>query len=71
MINLPTTDLANETVGIGNCSGDKIDKFEKFKLTPAGATKVSAPLIKECYANFECRLVDARFPGTGYSSGKS
>jgi len=59
VINLPTTDLANEVVGIGNCSGDKIDKFKKFKLTPVGADKVSAPLIKECYANFECRLADA------------
>ncbi len=44
VINLPTTDLANEVVGIGNCSGDKIDKFKKFKLTPVGADKVSAPL---------------------------
>src|SRR6266436_7461578 len=59
VINLPTTDLANEVVGIGNCSGDTIDKFKMFKLTPVRADKVSAPLIKECYANFECRLADA------------
>jgi flavin reductase (DIM6/NTAB) family NADH-FMN oxidoreductase RutF len=48
----------NEAVGIGNCSGDKIDKFKKFRLTPVPAAKVSAPLIKECYANFECKLAD-------------
>ncbi len=58
VINVPTTDLIKEAVGIGNCSGDKVDKFEKFGLTPAPATKVDAPLIKECYANFECRLAD-------------
>jgi flavin reductase (DIM6/NTAB) family NADH-FMN oxidoreductase RutF len=60
VINLPTTDLVNEVVGIGNCTGDKIDKFEKFGLTPTPASEVGAPLIKECYANFECRLYDGR-----------
>jgi flavin reductase (DIM6/NTAB) family NADH-FMN oxidoreductase RutF len=58
VINIPTTDLVNEAVGIGNCSGDRIDKFKKFGLTPVPAAKVSAPLISECYANFECKLVD-------------
>ena len=28
-------------------------------MTAAPSKKVSAPLIAECYANFECRLVDA------------
>nr|AGS52328.1 dim6/ntab flavoprotein family [uncultured bacterium contig00063] len=35
-----------------------MNKFEKFKLTPLDAENVSAPLIKECYANIECRIVD-------------
>jgi flavin reductase (DIM6/NTAB) family NADH-FMN oxidoreductase RutF len=59
VINLPTVKLASEVVGIGNCSGRSVDKFAKFKLTPSPADKVGAPLIAECYANFECRLVDA------------
>lgn len=58
VINLPTTDLLNEVIGIGNCSGADMDKFEKFGLTPVAGAKVEAPLIKECYANFECRLHD-------------
>jgi flavin reductase (DIM6/NTAB) family NADH-FMN oxidoreductase RutF len=58
VINVPTTDLVNEVVGIGNCSGRKIDKFKDFGLTPIMGIKVDAPLIKECYANFECRLAD-------------
>jgi flavin reductase (DIM6/NTAB) family NADH-FMN oxidoreductase RutF len=58
VINVPTTDLVNEVIGIGNCSGAEVDKFKAFELTPAPATHVSAPLIKECYANFECRLAD-------------
>ena len=60
VINIPTTDLINEAVGIGNCTGAEVDKFEKFHLTPATAEKVDAPLIQECYANFECRLFEGR-----------
>jgi flavin reductase (DIM6/NTAB) family NADH-FMN oxidoreductase RutF len=60
VINLPTIELVDEVVGIGNCTGDRIDKFAKFGLTPLPATKIKAPLIKECYANFECRLHDGR-----------
>jgi flavin reductase (DIM6/NTAB) family NADH-FMN oxidoreductase RutF len=58
VINIPTTDLTNEAIGIGNCSGAEVDKFEQFGLTPVKGAKVDAPLIKECYANFECRLAD-------------
>lgn len=59
VINIPTRDMAKIVVGIGNCSGAEIDKFGRFKLTAAKASKVDAPLIRECYANFECRLRDA------------
>jgi flavin reductase (DIM6/NTAB) family NADH-FMN oxidoreductase RutF len=38
--------------------GGKGDKFDDFDLTPVKASKVDAPLIAECYANFECKLVD-------------
>ena len=60
VINIPTIDLADQIVGIGNCSGAEIDKFEKFGLTPVAGTAVDAPLIAECYANLECRLADTR-----------
>lgn len=58
VINLPTTDLLDKVIGIGNCSGSEVDKFAKFGLTAVEGTKVDAPLIEECYANFECRLYD-------------
>ena len=60
VINLPTTDLFNEVICIGNCSGAEVDKFANFGLTAVAGTKVDAPLIEECYANFECRLYDGR-----------
>jgi flavin reductase (DIM6/NTAB) family NADH-FMN oxidoreductase RutF len=37
-----------------------IDKFKVFRLTPAAASLVKAPLIDECYANLECKVVDTR-----------
>jgi flavin reductase (DIM6/NTAB) family NADH-FMN oxidoreductase RutF len=59
VINIPTVDLAETVVKIGNCSGRDVDKFDAFALTPKPGTHVRAPLIEECYANFECRLADA------------
>jgi flavin reductase (DIM6/NTAB) family NADH-FMN oxidoreductase RutF len=59
VINIPTTELAPKVVGIGNTSGADVDKFAKFKLTAVRGEKVKAPLVGECYANFECKLVDS------------
>lgn len=58
VLSLPTVDLAEKVVGIGNCSGDRVDKFRKFGLTPIPAREVKAPLIAECLANIECRVAD-------------
>jgi flavin reductase (DIM6/NTAB) family NADH-FMN oxidoreductase RutF len=58
-INLPTVDLAETVVKIGNSSGRDVDKFVEFKLTHKPGAHVRAPLIDECYANFECALVDS------------
>jgi flavin reductase (DIM6/NTAB) family NADH-FMN oxidoreductase RutF len=59
VINVPTADLAATVVKIGNTSGRDVDKFGEFGLTPKPGTHVRAPLIDECYANFECELADA------------
>lgn len=60
VLNIPSAELARQVVGVGNCSGSKVDKFKKFKLTAMPATQVVAPLIAECYANLECKVVDTR-----------
>ncbi|MFX7556049.1 flavin reductase, partial [Acinetobacter baumannii] len=52
--------LLDQVVKIGNSTGADTDKFEEFGLTPVDGTKVEAPLIKEAFANFECKVVDAR-----------
>ena len=60
VINIPTVELAMKAVRCGNTSGRTVDKFKKFRITPMPASRVKAPLIAECYANLECRVVDAR-----------
>ena len=60
VINIPTKELAKKAVNCGNTSGRSVDKFKAFHLTPAAATYVKAPLIVECYANLECKVVDTR-----------
>jgi flavin reductase (DIM6/NTAB) family NADH-FMN oxidoreductase RutF len=58
VINIPAAKLIDTVVGIGNCSGSEVDKFREFQLTADRADKVKAPLIRECFASFECKLVD-------------
>lgn len=58
VIAIPTVDMLDKVVGIGTCSGADTDKFGKFRLTPLPAKRVGAPLIKECLANIECKVVD-------------
>jgi flavin reductase (DIM6/NTAB) family NADH-FMN oxidoreductase RutF len=55
---IPTLDLIDQVVGVGICSGADTDKFAKFGLTPMKGKHVAAPLVKECLANIECRVVD-------------
>jgi flavin reductase (DIM6/NTAB) family NADH-FMN oxidoreductase RutF len=58
VINIPTVELSRKVVDCGNCSGRTVDKFNEFSLTPIAASCVNAPLIDECYANLECKVVD-------------
>jgi flavin reductase (DIM6/NTAB) family NADH-FMN oxidoreductase RutF len=55
---IPTIDMLDTAIGIGTCSGADTDKFDRFGLTALPAKHVRAPLIKECLANIECRVVD-------------
>ena len=58
VIAIPAAHLAAQVVKVGNCHGDSLDKFQAFGLTPMPAREVAAPLIKECFANLECRVTD-------------
>ena len=60
VINIPTVELAKKVVGCGNTSRRNTDKFKTFGLTPSAASLVRAPLIDECFASLECKVIDTR-----------
>lgn len=60
VIAIPAVELAEKVVAAGNCSGREGDKFAAVGLTPLPASLVRPPLVAECFANLECRVVDTR-----------
>ena len=60
VIAVPARKLAAKVVKVGNSSGRDLDKFTAFGLTPLPAECVAPPLVAECFANLECKVVDRR-----------
>jgi flavin reductase (DIM6/NTAB) family NADH-FMN oxidoreductase RutF len=60
VINIPAAELVKKVVACGNVSGRSVDKFKTFGLTPVAASVVGAPLIAECYASLECKVIDRK-----------
>ncbi|AIY90606.1 flavin reductase family protein [Geoglobus acetivorans] len=57
VIAVPTVELLRDVWVAGTVSGAKENKAEKMSATFIPSEKVSAPSIKECQANLECRVV--------------
>jgi flavin reductase (DIM6/NTAB) family NADH-FMN oxidoreductase RutF len=58
VVNVPNMDIVKETLFCGRNSGRNVDKFAKTGLTPLIAKNVKPPLIKECVAHLECKVVN-------------
>jgi flavin reductase (DIM6/NTAB) family NADH-FMN oxidoreductase RutF len=58
VINVPGEELLEQTHFVGSISGKKIDKFKESGLTAIPAQVVGPPLIEECAAHLECRVVE-------------
>ncbi|MFX0184652.1 MAG: flavin reductase family protein [Candidatus Hodarchaeota archaeon] len=57
VINIPNTELINGSYYIGRVSGrDEPKKLSQAGFTMEPAHKISAPRIKECLINLECKL---------------
>lgn len=52
--------FAETVVAIGNCSGADTDKFATLGIATKAARHVAAPLLPDCFANLECRVIDTR-----------
>jgi len=59
VVNVPTMDILDAVHVCGTVSGRDYDKFKEAKLTPLPAKRIKTPLIGECVANLECRLLTA------------
>lgn len=55
---IPPASMAKTVVDIGMVSGEGTDKFEKFGLTAVKGKFVKAPLIGDCIASLECKVID-------------
>jgi len=57
VVNVPTMKIVRQTLYCGRISGTEVDKFKEKRLTPLPAKKVKPPIVKECVAHLECKLV--------------
>lgn len=57
-VNIPTVDLLEKVVCCGKVSGREVDKFRAYGLSKEPGQRISAPLIKECFACMELRVVE-------------
>ena len=60
VIAIPPAEFAKTVVAIGNCSGADVDKFATLGVATQPARDVAAPLLPDCFANLECRVIDTR-----------
>lgn len=57
VINVAPYDIASQVLFCGRRSGRDVDKFAETGLTPKEAQSVRPPIIDECIAHLECRVV--------------
>ena len=57
VLNIPPRALANKVLALGACSGRDEDKFASQQLPVESGEQVAAPLLAECIAWLECRII--------------
>ena len=59
-INFVPLEKASLAAAVGGTSGQQIDKFERFNIEKEKPVKTTAPILKDAYAAYECKLVDSK-----------
>ena len=57
VLNIPGREQFDTAVFCGSKSGKEYDKFQECELTAIQASKIDAPMIKECPINIECKTI--------------
>lgn len=58
-INFVPLEKASLAAAIGGTSGQQMNKFERFNIAKEKPVKTTAPILKDAYAAYECKLVDS------------
>ena len=59
-INFIPLEKASLAAAVGGTSGQQMDKFERFNIKKEKPLKTTAPILKDAYAAYECRLLDSK-----------
>jgi flavin reductase (DIM6/NTAB) family NADH-FMN oxidoreductase RutF len=59
-INFISSEKASLAAAIGGTSGQQMNKFERFNIQKENPLKTTAPILKDAYAAYECKLVDSK-----------
>jgi flavin reductase (DIM6/NTAB) family NADH-FMN oxidoreductase RutF len=62
-INFISSEKASLAAALGGTSGQQMDKFERFNIQKEKPLKTTAPILKDAYAAYECKLVDSKSYG--------
>ena len=57
VVNVPTARLLDTVYAAGQVSGEEVDKFASLSLKTSSASIVGAPLLEDCAAWLECKVV--------------
>ncbi len=57
-LSIPPASLLDAVYEAGQVDGREVDKWARFGLRPAPASRVAAPLVEGCLGWLECRVVD-------------
>ena len=56
-LNIPCRRMADKVLAVGSISGRDVDKFTQAGLPTFPAEKIGAPLVRDCVAWLECRVI--------------
>jgi len=57
VVAVPGEELAKETLLCGASTGNGVDRFQQCQFVSKPGNLVKAPLIENCLANFECKII--------------
>lgn len=56
-LQIPKRRIAEQTIAVGQSSGRETDKFSRFNLSTFSSQKIAAPMLEECVAWMECKVI--------------